>query len=61
MRRCSPRCECGLIILLSSSNKAAGEINGYRNSSEEERARERERVGRVGVRVGDLEQQMPNL
>lgn len=24
----SPRCECGLIILLSSSNKAVGEING---------------------------------
>lgn len=28
MRTCSPRCACGLIILLSSSNKAAGEING---------------------------------
>lgn len=29
MRPCSPKCECGLIILLSSSNKAAGEINGH--------------------------------
>lgn len=29
MRPHCPGCECGLIILLSSSNKAVGEINGY--------------------------------
>lgn len=54
MRPCSPRCECGLIILLSSSNKAVGEINAHEK---------RRWDGGESMCVGDLRhrQQMPNL
>lgn len=49
MRPHYPGCECALIILLSSSNKAAGEINGYGSCA----ARE-PKGGGAGMCVGDL-------
>lgn len=51
MRPYSPRCVCGLIILLSSSNKAVGEINGRGKllGSREEGRKTRRVRGRAAV------------